>query len=554
VRSSWLRPLWPPRSPPKGEKSSPLSLGKVVLGLCTVLGLRCDKVGGGRNYATIRALDMAPAGSDCDSSSAAAAAARQTPHWISDKQASSCMVAQLPGGCHDATAFNWHRRRHHCRYCGWVVCAECMGMEWTTQRWLPVDRWLSSEEPHTLQRASPPGTTEPQAVCSSCYANHRSQLELGAELGTHPGEFQTEQEPAPEKEPTPQIPQPQLQPQGIHFVVPCTYVALASLPTDEQCRNKNSPLLSPGYQRAQAWHVARLVLATFARSHGAYDCNRLTLLLADGVLLTLDSSVILKRVKARKWAALTEHHILVAVRDAITYLGPDCLQNTTTSSTGAGYGSADFDRILLLRSGVSPATQVQQVRVVCLAGGDASGAREALPVLNFEGEGAVGGTSRVAIDRGDAEQLIVVLSATAPASVSFVSAMGSWCESHEESHGVKLIQSHARLGSHTAVKHQQTGEQEQAEVSAAGSADPARTIVAIQSHENQGRLRRAIHTLQLARLEEAQAELRALVASVAPPAPSTDAIARESLRFQTIQDLFGKALEQTDSLALPPLA
>jgi hypothetical protein len=117
-------------------------------------------------------------------------------------------------------------------------------------------------------------------------------------------------------------------------------------------------------RRPGAWHAARLALSAFARSHGAYAGNHLTLLLRQGQALTLDEALITRdgecsgrpaqsinrhtrspaqltntprstdkhaprrpwrTVTARGWGALTEHHLLVAVRDAVG-ARPACLQ------------------------------------------------------------------------------------------------------------------------------------------------------------------------------------------------------------------------------------
>eukprot|EP01051_Picozoa_sp_SAG22_P009851 SAG22_NODE_852_length_6847_cov_14.600830_3_plen_624_part_00 len=101
---------------------------------------------------------------------------------------------------------------------------------------------------------------------------------------------------------------------GLHFWVPCPGVAVSDLPTAEQCRGAFNPQLDPA-SRDKVWPVPRLVLAAFARSHGVYPRNKLTLMLDDAVL-QLDGTL-LRHIADRKWAALTEHHLLVALRDAI---------------------------------------------------------------------------------------------------------------------------------------------------------------------------------------------------------------------------------------------
>lgn len=52
-------------------------------------------------------------------------------------------------------------RRHHCRCCGWVVCAGCLPDGQTLQ----LDRWVSSTAGNTLKYGSP---TKLKRVCNSC--------------------------------------------------------------------------------------------------------------------------------------------------------------------------------------------------------------------------------------------------------------------------------------------------------------------------------------------------------------------------------------------------
>ena len=47
----------------------------------------------------------------------AAADARKSPRWVPDSNVDHCMLC--------AAEFGLRRRRHHCRACGWVACAEC---------------------------------------------------------------------------------------------------------------------------------------------------------------------------------------------------------------------------------------------------------------------------------------------------------------------------------------------------------------------------------------------------------------------------------------------
>lgn len=106
----------------------------------------------------------------------------------------------------------------------------------------------------------------------------------------------------------------------LHFWVWCTGVRLAHLPTTEECKRTANPSLA-AHHRSVVWRVPNVVLAAFARSHGAYDNVRLSLILED-VVITVDGTLITKHITARGWGALTEHHTLVALRDAIDAASP----------------------------------------------------------------------------------------------------------------------------------------------------------------------------------------------------------------------------------------
>ena len=101
----------------------------------------------------------------------------------------------------------------------------------------------------------------------------------------------------------------------LHFWVWCSGVRLAHLPTTEECKRAANPSLTLSHRPA-VWRVPNTVLAAFAKSHGAYDNMRLSLVLDDAVV-TVDGTVVTKHMTARGWGALTEHHALVALRDAI---------------------------------------------------------------------------------------------------------------------------------------------------------------------------------------------------------------------------------------------
>lgn len=72
------------------------------------------------------------------------AAARADPQWQPDENAQKCMLCGV-------TEFTQLERRHHCRYCGWIVCAGCMKNSAGKELMLEVDQWVSSTGQHALQ-------------------------------------------------------------------------------------------------------------------------------------------------------------------------------------------------------------------------------------------------------------------------------------------------------------------------------------------------------------------------------------------------------------------
>jgi hypothetical protein len=139
----------------------------------------------------------------------------------------------------------------------------------------------------------------------------------------------------------------------LHFWVWFDGVRLGHLPTSQDCKRVSNPALKSNH-RSAVWRVPNVVLAAFARSHGAYDNVRLSLVLEDAVV-TVDGTLITKHVTERGWGALTEHHTLVALRDAIDAASPQApvlaenfeqaLKHVTTCS---GDGTGIADRFVLL--------------------------------------------------------------------------------------------------------------------------------------------------------------------------------------------------------------
>ncbi len=90
----------------------------------------------------------------------AARAARAHPVWQLDELAPACQICR--------EEFGFLLRRHHCRYCGFVVCDPC-------RRPLAVDRWLSASEPHSI-KISTSGRVEKE-VCKSCFEHAPAEMD-----------------------------------------------------------------------------------------------------------------------------------------------------------------------------------------------------------------------------------------------------------------------------------------------------------------------------------------------------------------------------------------
>ncbi len=46
-------------------------------------------------------------------------------HWVNDDERSACMACNAP--------FGVMRRRHHCRFCGEIFCADCCQQKLTSK-------------------------------------------------------------------------------------------------------------------------------------------------------------------------------------------------------------------------------------------------------------------------------------------------------------------------------------------------------------------------------------------------------------------------------------
>ena len=85
-------------------------------------------------------------------------------------------------------------RKHHCRRCGWAVCASC------SEHRLVLDRWLEADKPHALREDR--RSDEPLRVCEVCHRVLRggAMASLEATSGRHELE-QAEEDFGPQAEP-----------------------------------------------------------------------------------------------------------------------------------------------------------------------------------------------------------------------------------------------------------------------------------------------------------------------------------------------------------------
>eukprot|EP01047_Picozoa_sp_COSAG01_P003516 COSAG01_NODE_105_length_26080_cov_7.640237_9_plen_2696_part_00 len=88
-------------------------------------------------------------------------AANIRPIWVPDDGRTQCMLC--------STAFETGmfglriKGRHHCRYCGWLVCDKCT----PKNSQISTDRWVSSTSGHELKFAAK-STRETKQVCTQC--------------------------------------------------------------------------------------------------------------------------------------------------------------------------------------------------------------------------------------------------------------------------------------------------------------------------------------------------------------------------------------------------
>ena len=93
-----------------------------------------------------------------------AAEARAKPRWVPDDESGSCMLCEAE--------FGVLLRKHHCRYCGWLVCKDCQAKDPAS---ISVDRFLQDKAPFYLITIPDDGTEE-KKVCKSCAQNAPEEI------------------------------------------------------------------------------------------------------------------------------------------------------------------------------------------------------------------------------------------------------------------------------------------------------------------------------------------------------------------------------------------
>jgi hypothetical protein len=150
--------------------------GSAVLPSPSALGF---PPGGGGGGGGAKASDVPPGGGGAPSTywydeepiASESAAARKHPRWIPDDDAPKCMLCKKDFG---------RMSKHHCRYCGWVVCKKgCWPYEHK------VDRWLSDEGTFTKTRRlkgnSNPHQHRTKKLCIICHNKAPAEMRARAE-------------------------------------------------------------------------------------------------------------------------------------------------------------------------------------------------------------------------------------------------------------------------------------------------------------------------------------------------------------------------------------
>jgi hypothetical protein len=96
--------------------------------------------------------------------------ARAEPRWVLDAETEMCLRC----GVGFSSDIRYSVRRHHCRYCGWVVCGAC------SQHTLQLDRTVSSKPPHEVKLEQFPLRTK--RVCDGCFEHAPVEIAPRAEV------------------------------------------------------------------------------------------------------------------------------------------------------------------------------------------------------------------------------------------------------------------------------------------------------------------------------------------------------------------------------------
>eukprot|EP01044_Picomonas_judraskeda_P020761 COSAG03_NODE_4706_length_1460_cov_1.457017_1_plen_271_part_10 len=96
-------------------------------------------------------------------------AARKDPVYVPDDDpvyGASCMIC--------GTGFGFVNQRHHCRYCGWLICSTCSPGKLLLDRHIPV-KGRRPNEPNDSHRNAKGASEKPRRVCSECEAQAQAE-------------------------------------------------------------------------------------------------------------------------------------------------------------------------------------------------------------------------------------------------------------------------------------------------------------------------------------------------------------------------------------------
>jgi hypothetical protein len=97
--------------------------------------------------------------------------ARANPRWVPDSEATACMLCEQ--------TFSFMAKRHHCRYCGALLCDAC------SRRRMCLDRWMldngRTARPKLRSAAELSRRSKPKRVCDSCFTAAPDEMEARAQ-------------------------------------------------------------------------------------------------------------------------------------------------------------------------------------------------------------------------------------------------------------------------------------------------------------------------------------------------------------------------------------